>query len=467
MMNYYRLDELSDAHLRTLRRRAEARIDELLPGVRSILEGVRRRGDAALLDYTARFDGVQLTPAALRVAPQEFVAARNQLLPDVRAALERAAANIRHFHERQMPQELWFTEVGPGILAGEKVTPITSVGLYVPRGKGAFPSVLLMLALPATIARVPRIVICTPPGADGSVDAACLFAAELCEVTEVYRVGGAQALAALAYGTATIPAVRKVVGPGSGYVAAAKRLLYGTLDVGLPAGPSEAILLADGSASPDIVARDLLIEAEHGSDSSSLLLTDSEMLARQVLARLPDRIAALAEPRRTFCQDVFAGTGGLIVAANLEQALKFVNDYAPEHLEVLVQEPLALLPRIKNAGEILLGPYTPICVGNYCLGTNAILPTGGFAHTFSAVSVFDFLKRSGVAYLDAQGYGQLHTVTRRLAEYEGFPAHAQAVTERALGAQQSTASLPAVRQPTGASSLASKPTSAMGEETPC
>jgi histidinol dehydrogenase len=431
-INYYRLDELNSAQLRALRRRAEARIDDLLPVVQPVLADVRSRGDAALIEYTARFDHVQLAPERLRVTPPEFAAARDQLAPDVRQAIESAAANIRRFHERQLPQELWFTEIGPGILAGEKVTPISSVGLYVPRGKGSFPSVLLMLALPATIARVPRIAICTPPGPDGSVDAACLFAAELCGITEVYRIGGAQALAALAYGTETIPPVHKVVGPGSGYIAAAKRLLYGTLDVGLPAGPSEAILLADSSADPHIVARDLLIEAEHGSDSSSLLLTDSEPLARQVLTLLPDRIATLPEPRQTFCRDVFAGTGGIIVAPDLDRALEFINDYAPEHLEVLVREPFALLPRIKNAGEILLGPCTPICIGNYCLGTNAILPTGGFAHTFSAVSVFDFLKRSGIAYLDPTGYARLHTVARQLAVYEGFPAHARAVTGRPL-----------------------------------
>jgi len=430
MMNYYRLDDLDAAHRRALYRRAEARIDDLVAQVRPILDDVRRRGDAALIDYTARFDHVRLTSDALRVRPQEFAAARDSLAPDVRAAVETAATNIRRFHERQMPQELWFAEIGPGILAGERVTPITSVGLYVPRGKGSFPSVLLMLALPAMIARVPRVAVCTPPGPDGTVDAACLFAAELCGVSEVYRVGGAQALAALAYGTETISPVRKVIGPGSGYVAAAKRLLYGTIDVGLPAGPSEAILLADSSASPTIVARDLLIEAEHGAESSSLLVTDSEELAQQVLALVPDLVAALPEPRRAFCQGVFSGTGGIILAPTMERALEFVNEYAPEHLEVLVREPFALLPHIKNAGEILLGPYTPICVGNYCLGTNAILPTGGFAHTFSAVSVHDFLKRSGVAYLDSQGYARLHTVTRRLAEYEGFPAHTRAVTRR-------------------------------------
>jgi histidinol dehydrogenase len=332
-----------------------------------------------------------------------------------------------------MPHEQWFTQIAPGVMAGEKITPISSVGLYVPRGKGAFPSVMYMLATPASIARVPRIVVCTPPAPDGSVDPASLVAADLCGVHEIYRIGGAQAIAALAYGTASITRVHKITGPGNPYVSAAKRLLYGTVDVGLPAGPSESIVLADESADPELVARDLLVEAEHGADSSSLLVTDSRALLDAVLSLLPDKIAALPEPRQTFCRSSFEsekGTSGLILAANIRQAVDFVNEYAPEHLQVHVCEPFALLPDLDNAGEILIGPYTPTPLGNYCLGTNAILPTGGFAHTFSCTTVFDFLKRTGIGYLTAEGYASLSPVTRRLAEFEGFPAHAKAVTER-------------------------------------
>ncbi|MBO0795310.1 MAG: histidinol dehydrogenase, partial [Ktedonobacteraceae bacterium] len=348
---------------------------------------------------------------------------------------EVAIRNVRTFHERQMPHEQWFTQVAPGVMAGEKVTPISSVGLYVPRGKGAFPSVMYMLAAPASIAGVPRIVVCTPPGPDGEIDPASLVAADLCGVHEIYRLGGAQAIAALAYGTSTVAPVRKITGPGNPYVSAAKRLLYGTVDVGLPAGPSEAILLADESADPELVVRDLLIEGEHGPDSSSLLVTDSRALIDAVMAILPARIEALPEPRRSFCQTGFMGekgTGGLVLVASMREAIDFVNEYAPEHLEVLTREPFALLPELKNAAEILLGPHTPICIGNYSLGTNAILPTGGFAHTYSCTSVFDFLKRTGVGYLSAEGYAALGDVTRRLAEFEGFPAHAAAVTNRPL-----------------------------------
>jgi histidinol dehydrogenase len=433
MIHFYELSSMDPAQRARLLRRAEIQIDELIERVRPIVQGVRERGDEALIEFTARFDRVQLTADRLRVSREEIERAYQLLDMPVREAIEHAIRNVRTFHEQQMPHEQWFTQVAPGVMAGEKITPISSVGLYVPRGKGAFPSVMYMLATPARIAGVPRIVVCTPPGPDGEVDPASLVAADLCGVHEIYRVGGAQAIAALAYGTASIARVRKITGPGSGYVSAAKRLLYGTVDVGLPTGPSEAILLADASANPELVARDLLIEAEHGPDSSSLLVTDSQTLAEAVMALLPGKMAALPEWRQAFCRTVFEaaeGTGGIVLATNMREAVDFVNEYAPEHLEIQVREPFALLPELKNAGEILIGQHTPYCIGNYSLGTNAILPTGGFAHTYSCTSVYDFLKRTGLAYLTAEGYASLSETTRRLAEFEGFPAHANAVTGR-------------------------------------
>ncbi|GCE19487.1 histidinol dehydrogenase [Dictyobacter kobayashii] len=380
-----------------------------------------------------RFDHVKLSPANLRVSRAEIDRAHDLLDKDVHRAIEHAIQNVRTFHERQMPHEQWFTQVSPGVMAGEKITPISSVGLYVPRGKGAFPSVMYMLATPASIAGVPRIVVCTPPAPTGEVDPASLVAADLCGVHEIYRIGGAQAIAALAYGTETIKKVRKVTGPGNPYVSAAKRLLYGTLDVGLPAGPSESILLADDTADPELVARDLLVEAEHGPDSSSLLVTNSRALIEAVQQLLPTKIAALPEPRLTFCRTGFEsdkGTGGLVLTATLQEAIDFTNEYAPEHLEVHVHDPFAILPQLNNAGEILLGSHTPTPLGNYSLGTNAILPTGGFAHTFSCTSVYDFLKRTGLGYVTPEGYASLSETTRRLAEFEGFPSHARAVTDR-------------------------------------
>src|SRR6266849_6706706 len=377
MIHFYELSSMNAAQRARLLRRAEIQIDDLIELVRPIVQAVRERGDEALLDFTSRFDRVQLTREQLRVSREEIEHAHRLLDPAVRAAIEHAIRNVRTFHERQMPHEQWFTEVEPGVIAGEKITPITSVGLYVPRGKGAFPSVMYMLATPASIAGVPRIAVCTPPGPDGTVDPASLVAADLCGVHEIYRIGGAQAIAALAYGTNIIRRVHKITGPGSGFVSAAKRLLYGTVDVGLPAGPSEAITLADESASPELLARDLLIEAEHGPDSSSLLVTDSRSLAERVMALLPSKMAALPEWRQAFVRTVFEapeGTGGVVLAGSMREAIDFVNTYAPEHLEVQVREPFALLPELKNAGEILLGSRTPFSTANYSVCTNAVLP---------------------------------------------------------------------------------------------
>src|SRR5436309_8163831 len=414
MIHFYELATMDVSQWARLLRRAEIQIDELIERVRPIIQEVRQRGDQALVEFTARFDRVQLAPDRLRVSREEIERAYQMLDTSVLGAIEHAIRNVRTFHERQMPHEQWFTQVAPGVMAGEKITPVTSVGLYVPRGKGAFPSVMYMLATPASIAGVPRIVVSTPPAPDGTVDPASLVAADLCGVHEIYRVGGAQAIAALAYGTGTIGRVHKITGPGSGYVAAAKRLLYGTVDVGLPAGPSESITLADESADPELLARDLLIEGEHGPDSSSLLVTDSRPLAEAVMNVLPGKIAALSDWRQDFVHTVFEGpegTGGIVLVANIDEALDFVNEYAPEHLEVQVREPFAILPSLKNAGEILIGQYTPFCTGNYCVGTNACLPTGGFAHTFSCTTVFDFLKRTCIAYLMKVAYATLTETT--------------------------------------------------------
>ncbi len=443
MIHFYELSQLDGAQRARLRRRAEVQIDDLIEYVRPIVRAVRDRGDEAVVEFMERFDSVRLTPDRFRVERAAIERAHDVLDRDIHAAIEQAARNVRVFHERQMPHEQWFTEVAPGIMAGEKITPISSVGLYVPRGKGAFPSVMYMLATPASIAGVPRIVVCTPPGPDGEIEPASLVAADLCGVHEIYRVAGIQAIAALAYGTEHIARVHKITGPGNPYVSAAKRLLYGTVDVGLPAGPSESILLADESADPELVARDLLIEAEHGADSTSLLITDSRVLADAVLTLLPGKIEALPQPRQDFCRAGFEGekgTGGIILTRTMDEAIEFTNEFAPEHLEVQVREPFAILPHLKNASEILIGAYTPVCTGNYAIGTNAVLPTGGFAHTYSCTSVFDFLKRTGLAYLTAEGYAALSETTRRLAEFEGFPAHARAVTGRPAPLPQSSKS---------------------------
>ena len=430
MIRLKRLSDISPQELLLLKRRAEINIEEVQAVASEIIENIKSHGDSAVIEYVRKFDFKNATIEELKVKPEEFVEARTRVSPDIRQAIIQAHTNIKKFHAKQLPSEMWFTELADGIMVGEKITPINSACLYVPRGKGSFPSVLLMLSVPAIVAGVSNIIVCTPPGEEGCVDAGTLVAAEICGITNIYKIGGAQAIAAVAFGTETIPKIDKVIGPGNAYVSAAKRLLYGTIDVGLPAGPSEAIILADEQADPDLAALDLLNEAEHGPDSAALLVTHSEAVAIKVAQVIPHYLNKLPERRRSFCEKVFSTYGGILLTSSLEESIDFVNDYAPEHLELLVNDPFGILGRIKNAGEILLGPHTPIAMSNYTIGLNAILPTGGTAKSYSSVSVFDFLKRSGVAYLTRQGFDLLKDATCLLADYEGFPAHAMAVRER-------------------------------------
>lgn len=429
-MKIYELSALTEEQYKQLLRRSEADISAHLPLAMEVIKRVREEGDKAILDYTQKFDGISLEGKSLQVTEKELEEAFGNLDTATRDTLQYAAANIKKFHAEQLPVEMWIKEIDGGLLAGEKVTPISDVCLYVPRGKGSFPSVMLMLGIPAVIAGVPRIVVCTPPGENGEVDTATLAAAYLVGIREIYRIGGMQAIAAVAFGTETVPRCRKVVGPGNAYVNAAKRLLFGVLDVGLPAGPSEAIILADEHADPYNVVLDLLIEAEHGPDSASLLVTHSRELAEKVTALLPEMIAKLPEEKCRFVEKVFNSYGGIVLTERLEESIRFVNDFAPEHLEVLTLDPFSVLPQIKNAGEILLGAFTPITLCNFLLGPNAILPTGSFAKTFSGVSVHDFLKRSSFGYVTPEGFARVKQAAIHFAEVEGFWAHAMAVRER-------------------------------------
>ncbi|XWX05022.1 histidinol dehydrogenase [Aggregatilineales bacterium SYSU G02658] len=430
MVQYWKRSSIGTDELKKLLRRAEKDIRDLFPLAQQVIDRVRAEGDAAVVQYARQFDSEVFDASMLKASPQDFEAARRALAPEVIAAIELAHKNILHFHQEQMPEQMWFKEVSPGVLAGEKITPIASVGLYVPRGKGAFPSVMLMLATPAVVAGVKRVVVVTPPRPDGKADDASLVAAQVAGVSDVYVVGGMQAIAALAYGTETIPKVDKVIGPGSSYVSAAKRLLYGTFDVGLPAGPSESIILADETAKPFLAALDLLVEAEHGPDSAAILVTHSQEVAEAVRDHLPALISELPTWRQEFVRNVLSNYGGIMLTDSLADSIEFVNEYAPEHLELLVREPFVVLNKIHNAGEILLGEMTPIPTANYALGLNAILPTGGFARTFSSVSVWDFLKRTGVGYLSREGYDSLQQAVALLADYEDFPAHAMAIRKR-------------------------------------
>lgn len=433
MLKIRELHNLSSEERSYIFRRAQTDIDHVMPVVSEIVRNIKDSGDDALTRYVRELDFRSAPFTGLAVKESELDAAEKSLSADVMDAIRRAYSNIYEFHRRQMPAPLWFAEVEPGVFAGERATPIQRVALYVPGGKGFFPSVMLMLGVPAMVAGVKRIVVCTPPTENGNVDAAVLAAARLCGISEVYKMAGAQAIAALAYGTATVPRVDKIVGPCSIYAAAAKRLLSGVVDVGVPAGPSESIILADENPDPEAIALDLMIEAEHGPDSAATLVTHSRKLADDVNATIGRYVAKLPEPRKSYVQKVLSSFGGAMITGSVDESIAFVNEYAPEHLEVQVKDPFHVLWRIENAGEILLGPHTPISIANYCLGLNAILPTGGFAKSYSCVTVHDFLKRAGVGYLGPQGYQALQGITQTLANYEGFPAHALALAERPNG----------------------------------
>lgn len=429
-MNIYKLSEMSAEKREFIMKRAELDISEQMKIAKEVSDDIRVRGDEAVLEYTEKFDKVKLTADRMKVKPEEIENGYNNLDIETREALEYAVKNIRDFHSKQMPEEIWFTEVDKGLLVGEKTTPIVDVCLYVPRGKGSFPSVLCMLATPAVVAGVEKIVVVTPPNEQGNVDDAILAAAKIIGVSEIYKVGGIQAVASVAYGTETIPKCHKIIGPGNAYATAAKRVLANYIDSGLPAGPSECIILADENADPEKVALDWMIEAEHGPDSAALLVTNSEELVNKAVKIVERQLKKISDKRREFVTTNFNTYGGAIITDSLEESIEFVNDYAPEHMEVMTKEPFVVLPKIKNAGEILLGDYTPVTLCNFVLGPNAILPTGQFAKTYSSVSVLDFLKRSSVGYASRDGFEMVRDYAYKIATVEGFDTHGLAVKER-------------------------------------
>jgi len=425
-----RWNDLSAVDRAKLLRRSGSDIEAAVPQVRPILEAVRAGGDSALVEASRTFDGADLAGLALRVSDEEIDEAERGLDAGVKDAIRTCADNVRRCHEAQLPGPMEMREIRPGVRAGERATPIPSVGLYVPRGRGSFPSSTYMMTVPASVAGVPRIVVVSPPDAAGRCDPATLFTARLSGAHEIYRVGGVQALAALAWGTESIRPVVKLLGPGSRYVSAAKRLLAGVVDTGLPAGPTESAIIADDTADARLVALDLLIEAEHGSDSQALLLTPSDELAREVARLLPEYLAKLPEPRRSYAADTLAGYGGIVVVADLAEAAGIVDELAPEHLQIATADPSDTLAMVHHAGEVLLGQHTPFSLANYAIGVNAVLPTGGTAKAWSALSVRDFMKWTSVAWVSADGYDALREQAIALADYEGFPAHGLALRER-------------------------------------
>lgn len=407
-----------------LRRKAGAE-ENVDAAVDAILADVRARGDAALLEYAKKFDGAEL--GSVELSREEWDAAVARVDAAFLETLRQAAENIRAFHTRQVHKDFVITEHA-GIVMGQRYTPIARVGICVPRSPVAFPSSVLMNAIPAGIAGVEEIFMVTSPDKTGTISPEALAAAKVAGVDRIFKVGGAQGVSALAYGTETIPAVDKIVGPGGVFVAAAKRKVFGLVGIDMVAGPSEILVLADGGCDPKCVAADMLSQAEHDTHAAAVLVTDSEPLARAVAAELERQLATL--PRREIAQKSLEDNGRIIVTESLEAAVEAANQLAPEHLELCVAEPFALLPRVRNAGSIFLGRSAPEALGDYFAGPNHTLPTGGTARFSSPLSVDDFVKKSSFLYYTREALGKAAPRIADFARREGLEAHARSVLSR-------------------------------------
>lgn len=422
------LKELTPSELERILERSQFDVEAVKPQVIRIIENVRKRGDSALIEYTARFDKVTLSSRQLQVSRDEILVAYKLTPQNVIEALKKAAKNIERFHRKQLPPELWLTEVKKGVKLGRIRRPLRSVGLYIPGGRAAYPSTVLMTAIPARIAGVEKIIACTPPMPNGKVNSLTLVAADIAGVTAIYRIGGAQAIAAMAYGTETIPKVDKIVGPGNIYVTAAKMLVYGQVDIDFSAGPSEILILADNTADPEIAAMDLISQAEHDPNAASVVVTTSSYLAKEIEKKLESLVRR--EKRSRIIEQSLRKNGAILIASNLKEAVAFVNEYAPEHLQIMTSNPLTILRKINHAGSIFLGPHSPVPAGDYATGANHVLPTGGSAKLYAGLSIDDFVKRPTVQMINKSGLRKLRKIISTLAEAEGLPAHARVVEER-------------------------------------
>ncbi len=394
--------------------------------VAEIIAAVRARGDEALCGYTARFDRVRLSPEQLRVGPHHIKEARASVVGETLAALELAATRIEAFHKGQIPQDRWYRD-SAGIGLGERWRPLAAVGIYTPGGKAAYPSSVLMTAIPARVAGVERVIMVTP-APDGVLNPAVLAAAEIAGVDEIWRVGGAQAIAALAWGTVRIAPVDKIVGPGNAWVTAAKRQVFGAVGIDTVAGPSEVLIVADGDNDPRWIAADLLAQAEHDADAQSILITDDAGFADEVATAVDALLTTL--PRAAIARVSWRNHGMIVVAPSLDAAPALIDQVAPEHLQIATARPESIADAVCHAGAVFLGRHTPEAVGDYLAGPSHVLPTARSARFSSGLSVHDFLKRTSLLQCDADGLATLGPATVRLAETEGLDAHALSVSMR-------------------------------------
>jgi len=411
---------------RELRQRGGVFTAELLTAVAEIVRDVAVRGDEALFQYTAKFDHYELTEATVEVTPEEIKAAQALVAPEDWEVIKLAAQRIEKYHKKQLISG-WIIDDEEGMEMGQRVLPLRRVGIYAPGGKASYPSTLLMAAIPARIAGVEDIILVTP-AQGGKLNPLIAAAAEVGCVSRIFKIGGAQAIAALAFGTSTIPRVDKIVGPGNAYVAAAKKLVFGQVDIDMIAGPSEIVVIADQKANAAFAAADLLSQAEHDEMAAAVLFTPDENLAREVSAEVDRQLAALSRP--AIMKSSLARYGAIIITSDLEEACKLVNLFAPEHLELMVENPVSVLKNIRNAGSVFLGSYTPEALGDYLAGTNHILPTAGTARFSSPLGVYDFIKRMSVLHFTQEALGKLGRQTAHFAQLEGLDAHANSVLVR-------------------------------------
>ncbi len=426
MISYIKADGKAEKELiAQLKARSGETSKKVMESVTEIIEAVRLEGDAALDRYTKLFDGS--LPEKLEVTKEEMEAAVNSVAPEFLTAVKNAAERIKDFHARQK-QQSWLTTKENGVILGQRIRGLKRVGLYVPGGTAAYPSSVLMNAIPAKIAGVEELIMVTPPMKNGGANPHILTAAYVAGVDRVFLAGGAQAVAALAYGTGRVPKVDKIVGPGNIYVATAKKLLYGVVDIDMIAGPSEILIVADDSAKPEFLAADLMSQAEHDVLASAILLTNSEKIASETVEALKRQVEDM--PRKDIIKKSLKDYGAIIVCQNLSEAVDFANELAPEHLEMCVENPMEYIGRMDNAGSVFLGNYSPEPLGDYYAGPNHVLPTGGTARFFSPLSVDSFVKKSSFIYYTESALSQDKDDVITLAEAEGLGAHANSIKVR-------------------------------------
>ncbi|RQD71899.1 MAG: histidinol dehydrogenase [Tindallia sp. MSAO_Bac2] len=420
-------DKEGEKYLEALHERQRDTNQEIERKVQILLEKVKEKGDEAVLELTREFDKVTLTPETMKVSSEEIQDALEQVDEVYIEAMKRAKENISRFHQRQR-QLSWFENPEPGVTLGQKVTPLDKVGIYVPGGTAAYPSSVLMNAMPAKVAGVSRIIMATPPDDKGRVNPVILAAAALAGVDEIYKIGGAQAIGALAFGTRTVPQVDKITGPGNQYVATAKKMVYGQVDIDMIAGPSEILVIADDDADPAYVAADLLSQAEHDELSSAICITTSQLMAETIQQKLEKQLKRL--DRESIARKSLEDYGGIWVVDSLEEAAALSNRMAPEHLELCVEKPFELLEKIRHAGAIFMGHYSPEPLGDYLAGPNHVLPTGGTARFYSPLSVEDFVKKSSIIYYTQEAMEKVADDVMLMAEKEGLQAHGKAISIR-------------------------------------